>query len=179
MSRRIRCSWFVGAVAAGFVFAGAGAASATTYNLSGLVNGSPITGTFDYNGSIITNYTFYLPSSFPNPPAGNEMDQTNSFIGVISSTYFQFERDYGGYADILNLQFNAIPGTLGFSSLVQYPDLPGANADYIAFITSGVAAAPATTPLPASGFLFLGGLAAVCSLLLARRVRGRLSPTVA
>jgi len=58
-----------------------------------------------------------------------------------SPTYLHFERDSPSTATIMNLQFSSIPGTLGFSSISQYPNYNGAQVEYQAFFK---AAAPRT-----------------------------------
>lgn len=140
---------------------GSGYALASTYDFTGtLANGGIVTGTITGSPGDVTAFTFFLPASFPNAPPNDEMDQTNTFIGYVGPTYFQFEEDAGGYADILNLQLSGLPGTLESGSLLQYPDVNGSNADYIASFQIGSAQTP-TTPLPSAFSLFVLGLCAM------------------
>jgi hypothetical protein len=168
------------ALAIAIVALGSGSAFASTYDFSGtLGNGGIVSGSITGSPNNITAFTFYLPTSFPNAPPNFEMDQTNTFIGYIGPTYFQFEEDAGGYADILNLQFSGLPGTLEFSSLIQYPDIYGAEADYEELFQTGSIELPTTTPLPATLPLFAGGLGFVGYLARRRKKHGTNAPAVA
>jgi len=60
-------------------------------------------------------------------PLDPDADIESGFLAIggeyFSPTYLLFGRDSPSTATIMNMQFSSIPGTLGFSSISQYPKL--------------------------------------------------------
>lgn len=173
-----QCRLFV-LIAAGLICSLEAAADPIWDFSATLGNGGTVTGTFTSNPGVtaISSFSFDLTNAgLPNTlsPGNYILNNSDAYVtAVFAPGDFQIEQSAPTNFDtILNLDFNSVPGSLGFSSLLQYPNFTGANANFLGIFSSGSAvAAPVTTPEPATLILIGSGLLAILFVEQLRRIR--------
>jgi hypothetical protein len=147
------------------------------YVFSGTVNGpagpGTISGTFTTNaaGTSVSSFSFNLSkANLPfsvNDAGGYILDNNDGYLNVFGAGWFQFQNLGFSHQVVLNLLFNSLPGSTSAtqSSLLQAPNVAGANWDYIGTVTTGQAVAPE----PTNSLLLGAGLA---MLVFLRRATG-------
>ena len=157
-------------------------ASPVDYNFTGTLWASDgdVTGTFTYDSGSITNYSFLLPPSVPNPVSGSSYTLDDSDGGTLNLGTNQF-RFYAGlysgaYFTNLDLYFTLTGGVLQFvpgsSGLTQRSNSTGGPV-FTALFVGGAANPLATTPLPAALPLFASGLGALGFFWVAPKAKER------
>jgi hypothetical protein len=148
-----------------------------TYHFSGSVNGpsgpGTLSGSFTTNAAATSVLSFSFDLSHTNLPfsvndaGGYNLNNGIGYVNVFSPVRFQFQNLGFSHQVVLNLAFNALPGSIDYtvSSLLQAPQGVGQNWDYIGTIGTG----QASVPEPSSVVLIAAGL---MMLVLARRTLG-------
>jgi hypothetical protein len=136
------------------------------YHFSGTVNGpagpGTLTGKFttDASATSVLSFSFdlsntHLPFSVDDA-GGYVLTNIIGYVNVFSAGRYQFQNLGFSHQIVLNLAFNSLPGSINntISSLLQAPNVSGADWDYIGSIPTG----QASVPEPSSVLLIAVGL---------------------
>jgi len=145
-------------------------ANPVDYNFSATLTNSEgsVTGTFTYDSGSITNFSFVLPPSLPNPVSGSTrtLDTSDGTEGDLGPNQFRF---YAGlfanpYFTLMDLYFTSVAGVLQFDptsgGIVQRSNVTG-NPVFFGLFADGAASPVNATPLPAALPLFASGIGAL------------------